>query len=105
MRYEVRFSAEAQQEAAEAAAFIAKQTSKAAAERWYDGLEKALASLESMPARFGPAREAASFPDADLRQCVYGSHRMIFTIREGTVHVLHVRHSAQDTLDAALDDS
>ncbi len=96
MRYRVVFRPEARQEALDAAAYIAASGSNDAALRWYDGLEDAIASLSTMPARFGYAREHGAIPGVELRQLVYKSHRLIFTIRDGVVHVLHVRHTAMD---------
>jgi len=35
----------------------------------------------------------------ELRQLIYKPYRIIFTIRNQEVHVLHVRHSAMEDLD------
>ncbi|MFM9956536.1 MAG: type II toxin-antitoxin system RelE/ParE family toxin [Phycisphaerales bacterium] len=62
MRYRVIFSPEARDEALDAADYIGANADAVTALRWYEGLEAAIASLESMPARCGPAREHGSFP-------------------------------------------
>ncbi|MGA2498760.1 MAG: type II toxin-antitoxin system RelE/ParE family toxin [Tepidisphaeraceae bacterium] len=95
-RYTVVFSPIAREEALDAARYIAKDSMQNAL-KWYDGLEKLIGSLSQFPRRFGAAREADAF-DIELRQVVYRSHRIIFTIEEQTVTVLHVRHGAQSSL-------
>lgn len=98
MRYRVIFRPEAHLEALSAAEYIAREASPEMAARWYDALEQAIASLETMPARCEHARERLGVPGIDLRQLVFYSHRLIFVIRGEEVHVLHVRHTAQDNL-------
>lgn len=100
MRYKVIFRPEARDEALDAADYIAEQGAPEIALQWYQGLEAAIGSLESMPARFGYAREHEAFPGVELRQLVYNSHRLIFTIRENAVHVLHVRHVARANIES-----
>jgi plasmid stabilization system protein ParE len=94
-KYRVDFSPEARLEALEAAEYIAR-TSPAAALRWYEGLERALAGLEAMPRRWARAPES-EFLGEELRHSLYKSHRIIFRIEEDTrsVRVLHVRHAAR----------
>lgn len=104
MRYRVTFHAEARDEALDAADYIAQHGSPEIALRWYEGLEAAIGSLESMPARCGFAREREAFPGVELRQLVYHSHRLIFTVRENMVHVLHVRHVARANVESLPDE-
>ena len=78
--YAVVFTPEAQQEALDAAAYIAG-TSPLNARRWYDGLEAAILSLASFPRRCAQAPES-EFLGEELRHCVYKSHRIIFRIEE-----------------------
>lgn len=104
MRYRVIFRPEARDEALDAAGFIAENGSPETALQWYEGLEAAISSLESMPARCGYAREHEAFPGVELRQLVYKSHRLIFTIRESEVHVLHVRHIARADIEPPPDE-
>ncbi len=69
------------------------------AQRWYEGLEEVLLALAEMPRRFAYARENDTFSELELRQVVYQSHRLIFTIKDEQVIILHVRHIAQQPLD------
>lgn len=100
MRCKVIFRPEARDEALDAADYIAEHGSPEIALQWYEGLEAAIGSLESIPARCGYAREHEAFPGIELRQLVYKSHRLIFTIRENVVHVLHVRHVARANIES-----
>lgn len=75
------------------------------AERWRDGLEQAAVSLETFPRRCPFAHENDTFP-YEVRQLLYASHRILFTLIDGdgdgeddTVRILHVRHQAQRWLD------
>ncbi|MDX2148796.1 MAG: type II toxin-antitoxin system RelE/ParE family toxin [Planctomycetota bacterium] len=99
MRYTVIFRPEARQEAIDAADYIAEHGSPEIALQWYESLEAVVASLTHMPARHGYAREHGSVSGVELRQALFKSHRLIFTIREDEVHVLHVRHVARADLD------
>jgi plasmid stabilization system protein ParE len=69
------------------------------ARKWINGLMQAIASLEVFPSRcaFAPENE---FFEEEIRQCLYGErqgiYRILFTIRENTVHILHIRHGAQE---------
>ena len=71
------------------------------AERWQDGLEKAVASLEEFPGRCALVPEVSS-PQRQVRQLLYGAYRLLFTLLDtdgdgdlDTVRILHVRHGAQ----------
>jgi plasmid stabilization system protein ParE len=96
--YAVVFDRHAQEEALEAAEYIARN-SLANAIEWFSGLDKAIDSLRVMPARCGLARESKTL-GTDLRHYVYHSHRIIFRIEEDAaiVRVLHVRHAARSAL-------
>jgi plasmid stabilization system protein ParE len=97
LRYQVIFRKEARDEAVQAAAYIAHQGYPETALRWYEGLVDAIDSLATMPERCGYANENDRFA-IELRQLLYKPYRIIFTIRDATVHVLHVRHTAMDDL-------
>jgi plasmid stabilization system protein ParE len=81
-----------------AADHIAK-SSPANAAKWYAGFERLTESLNQMPGRYGRARESESL-NADLRQYIHYSHRVIFLIDEDAsiVRTLHVRHAARRTI-------
>lgn len=71
------------------------------ADRWFRGLMNDIASLQQKPQRFALAVEHEIFPE-QVRQLLYGKskniYRVLFTIREQTVYILYVRHSAQAPL-------
>ena len=73
------------------------------ADRWFRGLMNAIATLQEQPHRCGLAVEHEIFSE-EVRQLLQGksknSYRVLFTIRETTVYVLYVRHSAQSPLTA-----
>jgi plasmid stabilization system protein ParE len=87
----------------EAVTFIAARSPDAAA-RWLAGVERAIRSLTKFPERCPLAPESDLFP-RKIRELFYrnepGRYRILFTIREDEVHVLHVRHGARDTLRPA----
>lgn len=68
------------------------------ADRWFRGLMNAIATLQEKPQRCALAIEHEIFPEV-VRQLLYGksksTYRILFTIREQTVYVLYIRHSAQ----------
>jgi plasmid stabilization system protein ParE len=69
------------------------------AERWYAGLEKAIAKLGRFPERHPIAEEESEQLGLPLRQMIYGkksgTYRILFSI-EGDAVVLHyIRHSAR----------
>lgn len=99
MSYRVIFHAKAHDEALEAAAYIAEHTSPAASLDWYEGLASAIATLMEYPHRCPLARENEAFPGTEIRQLIFKSHRLIYSVRDREVHVLHVRHFAQANLD------
>ena len=49
--------------------------------------------------RCARAREHAAFPDLELRQLLFKSHRIIYKVAGDEVFILHVRHGRQDSLD------
>ncbi len=67
-----------------------------AADRWLAGLGELFVGLRSMPQRYGIARERLH-QGVTLRQVVYHSHRVLFTIDEqhDVVLVHRVLHSAR----------
>lgn len=72
-----------------------------AAAWWFAGIVEAINSLEYFPARCPLAPEHGHFAE-EIRQLLYGARRdvfrILFTIQGDTVHVLHVRHGAQQYL-------
>ena len=66
--------------------------------RWQQQIEKAVISLEHLPTRCPIASETESF-GFEIRQLLHGNYRILFTIKENSVHVLHVRHAARSNLE------
>ena len=101
MRYQVDVTNQAQGEAEEAYLWILKRSPEGAA-RWWNGLEAAILSLEELPARCPLAPENDAFEE-EIRQLFHGKrqgrYRILFTIREQTVVVLHIRHGARKHLE------
>jgi toxin ParE1/3/4 len=82
------------------AAFEADQPG--AARRWYQGLRKAILSLEAMPHRCPVVRKRAQ-----IRELLYGRkpnvYLVLYRIREKDqeVDVLHIRHGARRRFSAS----
>lgn len=77
------------------------------ARNWLEGLYKAIQSLEQMPLRCSLAFED-NFFEEEIRQLIYGkgknTYRILFTITQKTVHIIFVRHAAQQPLSPDDDD-
>jgi plasmid stabilization system protein ParE len=67
-------------------------------DRWYYGIRSAIRDLATSAGRCGLAYEDRYFAEP-IHQRLYDSYKILFTIRERRVHVLHVRHQAQDPED------
>lgn len=71
------------------------------ADLWFRGLMNVIATLQEKPQRCTLAVEHEIFSE-EVRQLLYGKtknvYRVLFTIRNTTVYVLYVRHSAQSPL-------
>jgi len=100
MAYRVELSRRATRDLAHLYAFIDASRSAAAA-RWYNGLEKAVYTLECFPHRCPVAPEAKK-AGRQLRHLLYGKkphvYRVIYEIAEQTkvVLVLTIRHGAME---------
>jgi len=97
-RRRVTITADARDEVAAAFAYIEQATSYEAALHWLEGLERLIHSLEEMPERFPIALEDRHFPHGTLRRALHFNHRVLFTIDENHVQVLHIRHGMRDEL-------
>jgi plasmid stabilization system protein ParE len=76
--------------------------SPARADTWYRGLCRAILSLRELPRRCPIAPESQDL-DREIRQLLYGRqrlmYRILYEIREDTVFVLRLRHTARARLD------
>ena len=77
--------------------------SPAAAAPWYAGLDKAIATLSTMPARDPVAEEESERIGITLRQMIHGRRRNVwrifFSIEGDSVYVHSIRHGAQDMIE------
>jgi plasmid stabilization system protein ParE len=101
MSFRVGLTARAECDRDAAFAWYAENYSRDFAIRWYEGIQAALESLSVTPRRCGIAHESSKFA-FEVRELLYGrrvhKHRILFTIHEDLVLVLHIRHSAQRDL-------
>lgn len=78
-----------------------KEESPSNAADWFNGMLKAISSLETLPTRCALAPEGKSIGH-EIRQLLYGkrgnAHRILFAIRTNEVHILHVRHNKRQPL-------
>lgn len=95
-RYTVIIQPEAEVDLRDAFAHIQSESPGHAA-AWLAGLYDAVESLETMPNRCGFARERPEL-NADVRQYVYHSHRILFTVERRRVIVHHIRHAKRDAI-------
>ncbi|MBE9160366.1 type II toxin-antitoxin system RelE/ParE family toxin [Nodosilinea sp. LEGE 06152] len=102
MTYRIDLSSVAKSDADAAFLSFAQYTTSNRAQEWYQGLIKAIATLETMPRRCPTARESAFFSQ-EIRQLLYGqgqrTYRILFTVLDDqptpTVRILHIRNAAQ----------
>jgi len=97
MKYSATISGPALDDIDRAYTWLARRTPMHAPE-WYNGLLDAILSLEDNPLRcpLAPEDDEAS---EEIRQLLYGRrphmYRVVFSIRNETVWILHVRHGAR----------
>ena len=97
MKYEVLIQPHAASEIEHAYHHIRARSAERAA-HWYDGLVEAILSLEYMPHRCAVAPENDFYAE-DVRQLLHPPYRVLFSVRGETVHVIHVRHVAQSSIE------
>jgi plasmid stabilization system protein ParE len=93
MAFEVRTTLDAEQDAAAILDWLMARHAGETGLRWF--LDEAIASLAELPHRCKLAPENKSFP-FDVRELHYGQrphvYRILFTIEDNIVYVLHIRH-------------
>ncbi len=66
--------------------------------RWYNRLLEVIFSLDTFPERC-PLAPESEFLNSEIREIFHGrrqyKYRILFTVSENEVHVLHVRHGAR----------
>ncbi|MEB3292106.1 MAG: type II toxin-antitoxin system RelE/ParE family toxin [Synechococcales bacterium] len=111
MTYRIDFSSIAKAEADAAFLRFSQYTSPERSQSWYQGLIKAISSLQEMPRRCPIAPENTLFSQ-EIRQLLYGrgktAYRILFTVLDEqtipTVRILHVRNAVQRVIGEAVDD-
>lgn len=105
MTYRVVIEPTAAREIRSALLWKTEHASPTAAARWYNGLVARIETLRRHPTRCPLAAESDRFPE-EIRELLHGRggerthrYRILFTIREETVHVLYIRHTARDELE------
>ena len=88
--FEVIVQPRAEREIKQAHQYLAT-AAPSAAERWLNGISKAILSLEEMPERCPLAPESVHFKQR-IRQLIHDNHRILFFVTGRHVRVLTVRH-------------
>ena len=98
MKYRFIVTPEAQAEIRGSFAYIHERSPLKAA-RWLQALYGQIDTLERFPDRCVFTRER-EYLDEDLRQLLFKSHRIVFTVerKEKRVFVLYVRHASRRTV-------
>ncbi len=91
----------AEAELEEAYRFIWEESPERAA-RWRERPLSKAETLSRLPQSCSLAPENDAFPE-EIRQLLYGSYRLLFTILEAKcqVHVIHIRHGKRRRLGGA----
>ena len=101
MTFRVETTATAVQDADTALSWLLSKDAGKAGVLWFEALQEAVASLAEFPLRCTMAPESKLFP-YEVRQLFYGRapnvYRILFTVKEKTVYVLHIRHGRRRPL-------
>jgi plasmid stabilization system protein ParE len=101
MTFRVETTVAAQQDAGAILDSLQSEHAGDAGIRWFLALQDAIASLAEFPKRCPLAPESAVFP-FEVRHLLYGhpphAYRILFTIDDDTVYVLHIRHGRRQPL-------
>jgi plasmid stabilization system protein ParE len=96
-RRDVIIEVPAQQDIEEAHRWLAERDVEAA-DRWFNSIYDTIGSLETFPERCPLAPESKFF-NREIRETFHGrrqhKYRILFTVTEKGVRVLHVRHGAR----------
>ena len=95
--YQVIILPSAERDIGEAYEWLVEQDAEAAI-RWYNRLLEVIFSLDTFPERCPLAPESEFF-NVEIREIFHGrrqhKYRILFTMRENEVYILHVRHGAR----------
>lgn len=105
MKYEVRISAVAQDDLYSIYGYVANNDSPGKAEHLLENIEKAMTSLEAMPARGNYPPEMQRWGISDFREIFFKPYRIIYEIKDKSVFihaVLDGRRNCEDLLQQRL---
>jgi len=101
MAFRVETSAQAESDANSILEWLLSEHAGETGIRWFLALDDAIASLAAFPKRCPLAPETARFP-FEVRQLLYGRkphvYRILFTVEDDTVKILHIRHGQRKPL-------
>jgi plasmid stabilization system protein ParE len=101
MEFQVRLTRSVEQQI-ESIYLWLKEYNPEYADQWFRGLMNLIATLQDKPRRCPIIKENYSTSE-EIRQILYSKssakYRVVFAIREDIVHILYVRHSAQDSIN------
>lgn len=103
MSFRIVVEDQAYAEMEEAYQWIA-QYSPEKATLWYFDITEKIESLQQYPYRCPLAPENELFPE-EIRQLIFEKYRILFTVRDEDIHVLHVWHSRRDYARPEEDES
>lgn len=95
-RNEVRLSADAVRDLREICDCIAEHDSLAKSDYVMDHLLEAVDSLEIQPTRGSHPRELLAAGYSDCRQVFFKPYRVVYVVRDSTVHILLIADSHRD---------
>lgn len=105
MKYEVRITGVAQDDLYSIYRYVANNDSRGKAEHLLDNIEKAMASLETMPSRGNYPPEMQRWGISDFREIFFKPYRIIYEIKDKSVFihaVLDGRRNCEDLLQQRL---
>ena len=106
MTYRVVILPSAEDDIVEAAASMSQQSSISSAADWVVSIQTAINTLSQLPFRCPLAPENESFRE-QIRQLLDGKgrrqYRILYTVRDDAVYILHVRHAARPYLEPDKD--
>jgi plasmid stabilization system protein ParE len=101
MAFQIEVSDDAELDADVILQWLIAQHAGGAGLRWFRTMRQAIDSLANMPGRCPLAPENEEFP-FEVRQLLYGRrphvYRILFTIEDNRVVVLHIRHGRRQHL-------
>jgi len=95
MTFRVEITAEAESNLDSILSWLISEHAGDTGFRWFEALEAGIETLAEFPERCALAPESRLFP-FEVRQLLYGNkphlYRILFTVHDKTVYVLHVRY-------------